>query len=240
MQEWVLDERKFLTDEEIERLKGNCRTAKEKLIINLGLLAGLRVKEIADLKCGDISLGIATSSLTVRNGKGGKPRLVRFNGELKESIMEYLLLAVSDTFVTLSVNSGALSASYPVVAPAAPRRDCIKMKEVNSEARNGSGVPIISGLNPADPLLSAGPGGHLARRTIQRVFERVAGRAGISGHSFHHLRHTYASHLYRAGGYNLRMVQKQLGHSSIKTTQVYADVFDEDLNQAVEKLYKPR
>jgi hypothetical protein len=36
------------------------------------------------------------------------------------------------------------------------------------------------------------------------------------------------------------MVQKQLGHSSIKTTQVYADVFDEDLNQAVEKLYKRR
>jgi site-specific recombinase XerD len=91
---------------------------------------------------------------------------------------------------------------------------------------------------PDDHLLPAGNGGHLARRTIQRVFERVAGRAGISGHSFHHLRHTYASHLYRAGGYNLRMVQKQLGHSSIKTTQVYADVFDEDLNQAVEKLYK--
>ncbi len=202
MQEWVLDERKFLTDEEIEHLKRNCRTAKEKLIINLGLLAGLRVKEVADLKCGDISfrssgcsrslrssLGIEMSSLTVRNGKGGKPRLVRFNGELKESIMKHL-----------------------------------KHKTVS----------------PDDPLLSARNGGHLARRTIQRVFERVAGRAGISGHSFHHLRHTYASYLYRASNYNLRLVQKQLGHSSIKTTQVYADVFDEDLNQAVEKLYKPR
>lgn len=187
MQQWVLDERKFLTDEEIEHLKRNCRTEKEKLIINLGLLAGLRVSEVADLKCGDISLGITTSSLTVRNGKGGKPRLVRFNGELKESIMEYLKYKMA---------------------------------------------------GPNDPLLSAGPGGHLARRTVQRVFERVAGRAGISGHSFHHLRHTYASHLYRASNYNLRLVQKQLGHSSIKTTQVYADVFDEDLTKAVEKLYK--
>ena len=187
MQQWVLDERKFLTDEEIEHLKRNCRTKKEKLIINLGLLAGLRVSEVADLKCGDISLGIATSSLTVRNGKGGKPRLVRFNGELKLSIMEYL-----------------------------------KYKTAS----------------PDDPLLSGKNDGHLARRTIQRVFERAARRAGISGHSFHHLRHTYASHLYRAGGYNLRMVQKQLGHSSIKTTQVYADVFDEDLTKAVEKLYK--
>lgn len=98
MQQWVLDERKFLTDEEIERLKRNCRTATEKLIINLGLLAGLRVKEITDLRWSDISIGSLTrslrsseiSSLTVRNGKGGKMRLVRFNGELKESFIKYL------------------------------------------------------------------------------------------------------------------------------------------------------
>ena len=220
MQEWVLDERKFLTDEEIEHLKRNCRTAKEKLIINLGLLAGLRVKEVADLKCGDISLlavnpsgcysqlsrrmsgftsGITTSSLTVRNGKGGKPRLVRFNGELKESIMEYL--------------------NNPLTSPL-PLGERERVRGEN------------------EPLLKSGNNGHISRRTIQRVFERVAGRAGISGHSFHHLRHTYASYLYRASNYNLRLVQKQLGHSSIKTTQVYADVFDEDLNQAVEKLYK--
>ena len=208
-EQWVLDERKFLTDEEIERLKRNCRTEKEKLIINLGLLSGLRVREVVDLKCGDISLGIATSSLIVRNGKGGKSRLVRFNGELKESIMDYL--------------------------------KCLPVpSETGRQAGKTARSPVcpVRGTGPDDPLLSAQNGGHLARRTIQRVFERVAGRAGIRGHSFHHLRHTYASHLYRAGGYNLRMVQKQLGHSSIKTTQVYADVFDEDLNQAVEKLYK--
>ena len=203
MQQWVLDERKFLTDEEIERLKRNCRTAKEKLIINLGLLAGLRVSEVKDLKCGDISLGTATSSLTVRNGKGGKPRLVRFNGELKESIMEYL-----------------------------------NEKKVKGEVTGIDDPLFKSDLNQGHTRLNECQFGQVSRRTIQRVFERVAGRAGISGHSFHHLRHTYASHLYRAGGYNLRMVQKQLGHSSIKTTQVYADVFDEDLNQAVEKLYK--
>lgn len=185
--QWVLDGRKFLTDGQITRLKKGCQSPRDLLIINLGLLAGLRVKEVTDLKCGDISLGIEISSLTVQAGKGGKMRLVRFNGELKESVMEYL-----------------------------------KCKTVN----------------PDDPLLPGKSGEHISRRTVQRVFERVARRAGISGHSFHHLRHTYASHLYRASGYNLRLVQKQLGHSSISTTQVYADVFDEDLTKAVEKLYK--
>jgi len=187
MEQWVLDGRKFLSDEEIRRLKKVCLRERERIIINLGLLAGLRVKEVANLKWSDISLETEPASLTVRNGKGGKTRLVRFNGELKESIMEYL-----------------------------------KHKTVN----------------PDDPLLKSNNGEHISRRTVQRVFERVARRAGINGHSFHHLRHTYASHLYRASGYNLRLVQKQLGHSSIKTTQVYADVFDDDLTKAVEKLYK--
>ncbi|MBI4835578.1 MAG: tyrosine-type recombinase/integrase [Planctomycetes bacterium] len=227
--QWVLNGRKFLTDEEIRRLKRVCalpagqglpivpqseaergRTERERVIINLGLLAGLRVKEVADLKCGDISIGTQMSSLTVRNGKGGKMRLVRFNGELKESIMNYL-----------------------------------KYKEAKGE-ESGTDDPLFkSDLPPDPPAGEAGSIGvqagknnkQISRRTIQRVFERMAKTAGIIGHSFHHLRHTYASHLYRASGYNLRLVQKQLGHASIKTTQVYADVFDEDLTKAVEKLY---
>jgi len=94
------------------------------------------------------------------------------------------------------------------------------------------------GVNPEDPLLlSARTGGLFSKRALQRVFERMAKMAGITGHCFHHLRHTYASHLYKAGGYNLRLVQKQLGHANIRTTQIYADVFDEDLKKALEKLY---
>ena len=42
--------------------------------------------------------------------------------------------------------------------------------------------------------------------------------------------------LYKASGYNLRMVQKQLGHSSITTTTVYSDVLNKDLEDALENL----
>lgn len=77
----------------------------------------------------------------------------------------------------------------------------------------------------------------MTTRGIQKIFERSARRAGIEGHSIHHLRHTYASHLYKASKYNLRLVQKQLGHSSIKITEVYADVLKPDLHRAVSNLY---
>ena len=72
---------------------------------------------------------------------------------------------------------------------------------------------------------------------IQKVFKFWAKKAGLpSNHSIHSCRHTYAVRLYKSSGNNLRLVQKQLGHSSVSTTQVYADVVDSDAQEAVDKL----
>ena len=93
---------------------------------------------------------------------------------------------------------------------------------------------------PSDPLLlSSNTGRHLTTRAIEKAFKRTAARAGLSArYSIHCLRHTYAWQLYKASGYNLRLVQKQLGHSSIRTTEVYADVMEPDIQDALKKLYK--
>ena len=77
----------------------------------------------------------------------------------------------------------------------------------------------------------------MTRFGISKVFKKTALEAGLSSHhSIHTLRHTYATNLYKASGYNLRMVQKQLGHSNITTTTVYSDVLSKDLEEAVENL----
>lgn len=93
---------------------------------------------------------------------------------------------------------------------------------------------------PSDPLfLSSNTGCHLTTRAIQKAFKRTAVRAGLSAHySIHCLRHTYACQLYKASNYNLRLVQKQLGHSSIRTTEVYADVMEPDIQDALRRLYR--
>ena len=90
-----------------------------------------------------------------------------------------------------------------------------------------------------DPLLlSSHTGGHMTPRALEKAFKRVAARAGLPKHySIHCLRHTYACQLYKASGYNLRLVQKQLGHSNSKTTEVYADVMNPDVTKSLEKLY---
>jgi site-specific recombinase XerC len=82
-------------------------------------------------------------------------------------------------------------------------------------------------------------GAPLCKRQMQKVFEQLSGAAQLSKHvSIHSTRHSYGTWLYKASGKNLRLVQKQLGHSRITTTQVYADVFAEDAVEAVERLYR--
>jgi len=90
---------------------------------------------------------------------------------------------------------------------------------------------------PRAPLFLSSRGGPLTRTAVYRIFRKNADAVGIPRRfSIHSCRHTYASLLYRASNYNLRLVQKQLGHRSIQTTQIYADILSEDAVLAVENL----
>ena len=75
-------------------------------------------------------------------------------------------------------------------------------------------------------------------RALQKMFERVAAAAGLEQFSVHSLRHTYTTHLLRASGWNLRLVQRQLGHSSVAVTEAYLGVCDPDTHAALQALYR--
>ena len=203
--QWVLTPRRFLSDGEIKALRGCARnrasnrrwrrrsTVLEWIVIEIALETGLRVSEIAALRCGDVTLDKRGGSIFVRSGKGGKSRLVRFGGNMGKSLSRYL----------------------------------------DWKHRRGES------LDPDAPLLfSTQTRRTMTSRALQKMFSRVAKTAGVEGHTFHSLRHTFASHLYRASGNNLRLVQKQLGHASVRTTEIYADVLDGETEKAVNRLYE--
>jgi site-specific recombinase XerD len=54
--------------------------------------------------------------------------------------------------------------------------------------------------------------------------------------SVHALRHSYAVEFYRQER-DLRALQKQLGHSSVQTTQIYADVSVQDIQKQIRGLW---
>jgi len=98
------------------------------------------------------------------------------------------------------------------------------------------GEPVV---DDAPLLLSSATGEHMTTRAIQKAFKRCAKKSGLPPScSIHCLRHTYACCLLKASKWNLRLVQKQLGHARISTTQVYADVMVPDIKKALDKLYQ--
>jgi len=96
-----------------------------------------------------------------------------------------------------------------------------------SDSRKDFRTEIFSGRRP---LTYAG---------VQTEWRRMRKRSGVVGFRFHDLRHDFATKLLRETS-NLRLVQKALGHASIKTTTRYAHVLDSEVAEAMERVAKQR
>lgn len=70
---------------------------------------------------------------------------------------------------------------------------------------------------------------------LSAVFRRLIRACGVKHASLHTLRHTFASHLVMSH-VDLYTVQKLLGYSSIKTTEIYAHLAPDYLRSAMDKL----
>jgi integrase/recombinase XerC len=203
--EWIVHQDKVLLRNEIKQLRKYGNEIKKQglkkhklclvrnwFMVGLGLFTGLRVEEMVGLRIKDILINDIYASVVVRNGKGGKKRVVKISDSFKHVCSKYLEIR--------------------------------KMFELSNDKE--------------DHLLTSQKGRKLTRRALQKQFKACLKQANLPSHySIHCLRHTYATNLLKSSG-NLKLVKNQLGHSSIRTTEVYIALIEEDTRKALNKLYK--
>ncbi|AGB03485.1 site-specific tyrosine recombinase/integron integrase [Methanoregula formicica] len=88
------------------------------------------------------------------------------------------------------------------------------------------------GTRTSGPLFVGQQGKHISSRAIQHIFKHYA----PSGITPHKIRHSYASELYKRSK-NLRVVQENLGHTSIKTTEIYLHTDIEERRQVYQQYF---
>ena len=86
-------------------------------------------------------------------------------------------------------------------------------------------------------LFVSSRGTRITRQSVHGLIKKKVGELGmdpdISAHSF---RHSFATHLLD-GGADLRAVQELLGHSDIRTTQIYTHIQNKRLSDAYDKYF---
>ena len=70
---------------------------------------------------------------------------------------------------------------------------------------------------------------------VSTEWRRLRKRSGVVGFRFHDFRHNFGSKLLRSTG-NLKLVQRAMNHSDIRTTTRYAHVLDDDVAEALERV----
>lgn len=109
------------------------------------------------------------------------------------------------------------------------RKECIEFLEIKGK------FGFANDAN--DYVFCSSNGSALTTRGLQKAFKRCLRKARIETcYTFHCMRHTYATFLLDLS--NLRVVQEQLGHSSVKTTEIYTALIRKSIKKSLEKIYK--
>ena len=186
---------------------------EHRLFAQLLYGTGLRISEGLRLRVKDVDF--AHNSIIVREGKGGKDRVVMLPQSLILGLRTQLVRARA--LWAADVANGVPGVELPdALARKYPRA---------GEAWSWFWVFPQADLSK-DPRSGVIRRHHLYDQTFQRAFKQAVRRAGVAKLATPHtLRHSFATSLLQSG-YDIRTVQDLLGHSDVKTTMIYTHVLN--------------
>ncbi|WP_456473422.1 integron integrase [Desulfolithobacter sp.] len=205
-----------LTREEVQRLFLHMNGI-HLLMARLLYGSGLRLMECMRLRIKDVDFG--QRKIYVRGGKGGKDRVTVLPPNLVEELQQHIARVVALHHQDLEDGFGE------VYIPEALAR-----KYPNAARETGWQYVFPSKKRSLDPRSGVERRHHVLESGLQKAVKRAARRAGLTKKaSCHTLRHSFATHMLEKG-VNIRRLQELLGHSDVKTTEIYTHVMKKDLD----------
>ena len=199
-----------LTQDEVRQLLSRL-SGIHHLMAGLLYGTGMRLMECVRLRVLDLDFDYR--QIRVRQGKGGKDRMVPLPDKLIGPIKEHLALVrrLYDEDIAEGVGEvflpHALAKKYPNAALEWRWRYVFPSSRLS-----------------VDPRSNKVRRHHIHESSLQKSIKKAADGASLQKRvSCHTLRHSFATHLLD-DGYDIRTVQELLGHSDVSTTMIYTHV----------------
>lgn len=184
---------------------------KYRLMAELLYGSGLRLNELLSLRIKDLDFELNT--ITVRSGKGDKDRVTLMPTSLASKLIQQI--ADVEKLHRRDLEDGygevylpyALARKYPSAAKEPGWQFLFPATRIGTDPRSG----VIRRH-------------HLHESCLRKAVSRARHAAGICKPvRCHTFRHSFATRLLQQG-YDLRTIQNLLGHSDLKTTEIYTHV----------------
>ncbi len=185
-----------------------------KMILEMIYGSGLRVSELTKLRV--MNIDFDNSHILIKDGKGGKDRIVSLPKKIEERLRIHL------SKVKEMYNQDLSNGFGEVYLPEALSR---KYSQAGREWKWQYVFP--SGNLAVDPRSGKTRRHHILDQTIQKIMRNAVKSAKIAKKAtVHTLRHSFATHLLMSG-VNIREIQDLLGHKNLETTMIYTHIMRE-------------